>query len=369
MAVHRVLVLEMTSGLLVADAGVGGLRFDPDLLAGFITAVLQFAKEASGQSLHSIAFGNFRLLVQPGDAIVMILVVDEGDDEERYRRFLSETSAKLQPYLAREHRGVHGFTGVTQALRKRVETVLALELAEFSVRKAPSDLSKLEILQDASAQRLLRGLLEKNVDTLTPEPGMTRTGYSYPAAAAAAGLSDQESLSLVERMAEQGILTPEAVDFLYCCPQCGSGHLHPRILCPSCGAAAQPADLYEHRACGEVGVVSTKHGVAICRHCGAQSDAADDFRIMRGFHCGTGCGKSFIVPRIVFRCHGCTATVSPEQASAKMLFKYSINPAIRGEVVQLLFRGASVGGKKAPGRVRRASARMQSRTSNRPRID
>jgi hypothetical protein len=339
-------LLERTSGLLLADAGFGGLRFDPDLFAGFMTAVQHFAKEASGETLHSIAMGNFRLLVKAGDAVSIVLVVDEGDDEERYRQFLSETGTKLDPCLAREHRSPHGFSGVTQPLRKQAEAILAQELEKFSARKAPSDLSKLGVLQETAVRKLLQGLLEKNMDTLAPEPGMTRTGYSYSAATAITGLSDQATLNLIERMADQGVLVPEAIDFLYCCPQCGSGHLHPRILCPSCGAAAQPADLYEHLVCGEVGVMSSSKQAPVCRRCGPGSDAANDFRIIRGFHCGTRCGNSFTAPRIVFRCHGCGVTIPPEQASARILFKYSVNPALRDELVRLLFGDTATPGKE-----------------------
>lgn len=357
---YGIWLIDGVSGLLLAHASMRGFSFDPHLFSGFVTAIRQFAKQASGGELRSIAMGNFKLLLHQKKLVTVVLAVSAGDPDDRYAAFIYNLESKVDPILAREHRRPGGLLSVTEHLRSHLEAVMETELERFATRNAPPDLSTLAVLREPAARKLLRALLKQKAKELTPELTPALPGFTYPLVTTLTGLSEEASAQLLERLADYGLLLSEPTDTAICCPSCGSIHIHPRILCPHCGAPVRPADLYEHLRCGHVGLRRKGGGKIRCARCGALGIAEQEFRLIRGFHCPK-CGASLLTPRILFRCHQCRKILAPEQGGVKVISKYRLNPALTSELHSILLAPPKVmaAGKQGGKLLRRLFGRLR----------
>jgi len=332
---YGIWLIDGISGLLLAHASMRGFSFDPHLFSGFVTAIRQFARQASGGELRSIAMGNFKLLIHQRHLVTVVLAVSAGDPDDRYTGFIHDLEAKVDPILTREHHKPGGLMTVTEQLRSQLAAVIEAELERFTTRNAPSDLSTLTVLRDPAAKRLLRALLERRAEEIAPELTPSLPGFTYPLATAITGLPEEEAARLLEKLASYGLLLSEPMDTAICCPNCGSIHIHPRILCSRCGAPVRPADLYEHLRCGYVGLLHEEEGRIRCARCGATGTIEQGFRRIRGFYCSK-CSTPLLSPRILFRCHQCREILAPERGGVRVISKYRLNPALTGELHTLL---------------------------------
>jgi uncharacterized OB-fold protein len=337
MVLYGIWLIDANSGLLLSHITVPGFNFNPELFSGFFTASQEFAKETSGGKLHTIALGNFKLLIRRDPIVMKVLAIGGTESEVRYEQFFQDIESRVHPILASVHRESTGFKAVTPSIRRNLRDILHAELDQFVTRKAPSDLSEFPFLREKPVKKLLEHLIGRRGVQLLPEPSTAGPAYSYPLAQSITGLSEQDTTDLLSRLAEYGVLLKEPIDTSLTCSNCGSLHLHPRIFCPTCGAPAQPVDLYEHLSCGYVGVL-TKDKPLQCTNCGEEANGDEDFQFLRGYQC-PGCGGSFKQPRMVFQCHQCRAKTEPEEAGVKVLYKFILNPALIDEL-SILYTGA-----------------------------
>jgi hypothetical protein len=335
MVLYGIWLIDANSGLLLSHITVPGFSFNPDLFSGFIAASHDFAAETSGGKLSSIAMGNFKLLIRRGRVLMKVLAVGARDPEARYDQFFVNIEAKIDPVLSRMHREPNGFKVVTIEFRKQLLEVITNELDQFATRKAPSDLSELTILREEEARTLVKALLERQQTELVPELATTKIGYSYPLASSITGLDEEESMKLLERLADYGILLSEPTDSSLACPKCNSLHLHPHILCPGCQTSAQPVELFEHLTCGTISVKITEDQEIYCNRCGIRTKDEAEFRVFRGYQCPQ-CNSSFKHPQMVFVCHSCHNITEPENAGVTILKKFVLNPALISELEFLL---------------------------------
>lgn len=335
MVLYGIWLIDGNSGLLLSHITVPGFSFNPDLFSGFIAATHDFAQETSGGKLDNISLGNFKLLIRRERVLMKVLAVGARDPEARYDQFFKNLETKIEPIVAPFHREPDGFKAVTIELRKKLLEIIKAELERFGTRKAPADLSELAILQDENAQTILRALLQSDRLELVPELAITKAGYSYPLASSILGLPDEETLLLLERLADYGLLLSEPADTALCCPNCGSLHLHPHILCPLCKSPTQPVEFYEHLSCGHI---SIKHNDILeirCSQCEVQNGADHEFRVFRGYQCPQ-CNATLKQPLMIFICHSCHTNTAPESAEFKILKKFIINPVLVPELEMLL---------------------------------
>jgi hypothetical protein len=344
MVLYGIWLIDANSGLLLSHITVPGFSFNPDLFSGFIAASHDFAAETSGGKLSSIAMGNFKLLIRRGRVLMKVLAVGTRDPEARYDQFFENLEAKVDPVLAQMHREPNGFKAVTIEFRRELLGVISNELDSFSTRKAPSDLSELAILLEEPARTLIHTLLSRQQPELKPELATTQIGYSYPLASSITGLDDEESMKLLERLADYGILLSEPTDSSLACPKCNSLHLHPHILCPGCQTSAQPVELFEHLSCGTISVKISEDQALYCNRCGVRTKDEHEFRIFRGYQCPQ-CNSSFKHPQMIFVCHSCHNITEPENAGITILNKYVLNPALISELEFLLAKPAQQGKK------------------------
>lgn len=337
MVLYGIWLIDANSGLLLTHITVPGFNFNPELFSGFIGASQEFAKETAGGKLHTIALGNFKLLIRRDPIIMEVLAIGGTESEARYEQFFQDIESRVHPILASVHQEPMGFKAVTPSIRRNLRDILRTELDQFVTRKAPSDLSEFPFLREKPVKKLLEHLLDRRGVQLLPEPSTAGPAYSYPLAQSITGLSEQDTTDLLSRLAEYGVLLKEPIDTSLTCSNCGSLHLHPRIFCPTCGAPAQPVDLYEHLSCGYVGVL-TKDKQLQCTNCGEEANGDEDFQFLRGYQCPS-CGGSFKQPRMIFQCHQCRAKTEPEEAGVKVLYKFILNPALIDELF-ILYTGA-----------------------------
>lgn len=266
-----------------------------------------------------------------------VLAVGARDPEARYTQFFTNLEEQVDPLLANLHREPDGFKAVTIEFRRQLLKIISSELERFATRKAPSDLSELAILREEDTRSLIEALLQRNRAELVPELATTKIGYSYPLASSITSLDDEESMRLLERLGDYGLLLTEPTDTALACPKCNSIHLHPHILCPSCQTPAQPVDLYEHISCGHIAIKSNNDQELHCERCGVQDDNGPEFRHLRGYQCYQ-CNASFKQPQMIFICHSCHAITEPEETAITVLKKYVLNPALIPELEFLITR-------------------------------
>ncbi|MFW9831155.1 MAG: hypothetical protein ACFFD8_05225 [Candidatus Thorarchaeota archaeon] len=339
MVLYGIWLIDANSGLLLSHITVPGFTFNPDLFSGFIAASSDFAAEASGGKLSTIALGNFKLLIRRGRILLKVLAVGARDSEARYDQFFRLLENRVDPFLADLHREPDGFKAVTIEFRKQLLEIITQELGNFATRKAPSDLSDLAVLHEAGARTLIQSLLKSQCAELSPELATTKIGYSYPLASSITGLDGEETLRLLERLADYGLLLAEPTDTALACPKCNSLHLHPHILCPNCQTPALPVELYEHLSCGHINKTPETTERFTCERCGVDGENEHEFRLFRGYQCSQ-CYSSFKQPQMIFVCHSCQSVTEPEGAGISLLKKYVLNPALISELEFLLSNDA-----------------------------
>ncbi|MCK5264969.1 MAG: hypothetical protein KAR03_05125, partial [Candidatus Thorarchaeota archaeon] len=115
--VRYISLIRMEGGESVLNIPYAELTVDPDLIAGFVTAVIIFAKTP----IRTIRKASYDILIQVGETVLVLLVVDPVPDEAPYR-------AKLQ-HILNEVESLHGeklrhFEGDVRRFREFALTVI-----------------------------------------------------------------------------------------------------------------------------------------------------------------------------------------------------------------------------------------------------
>jgi hypothetical protein len=88
-----VYILIADSGLCVLDRKYGEADMDPNLISGFLTALIQFGRELSdGNRVHVIDFGAFDICLSLKNNIIVAATVDKVDDGNAAMAVLSEVN-------------------------------------------------------------------------------------------------------------------------------------------------------------------------------------------------------------------------------------------------------------------------------------
>jgi hypothetical protein len=88
-----VYILIADSGLCVLDRKYGEADMDPNLISGFLTALIQFGRELSdGNRVHVIDFGAFDICLSLKDNVIVTAIVDKVDDGNAAMAVLGEVN-------------------------------------------------------------------------------------------------------------------------------------------------------------------------------------------------------------------------------------------------------------------------------------
>jgi len=91
--IQAVYILIADSGLCVLDRKYGEADMDPNLISGFLTALIQFGRELSdGNRVHVIDFGAFDICLSLKDNIIVAATVDKVDDGNAAMAVLGEVN-------------------------------------------------------------------------------------------------------------------------------------------------------------------------------------------------------------------------------------------------------------------------------------
>ncbi|MFO7835710.1 MAG: hypothetical protein R6V83_03575 [Candidatus Thorarchaeota archaeon] len=79
--VRYISVIRLEGGEAIVNIPYGEMAVDSDLIAGFVTAVIIFAKTP----IRTIRKANYDILIEVGDYVLVLMVIDPVEDEEPYR--------------------------------------------------------------------------------------------------------------------------------------------------------------------------------------------------------------------------------------------------------------------------------------------
>lgn len=91
--IQALYILVADSGLCVLDRKYGEAEMDPNLISGFLTALISFGQElSSGNRVHVIDFGAFDICLSLKNNIIVAATVDKTDDGNAAMAVLAEVN-------------------------------------------------------------------------------------------------------------------------------------------------------------------------------------------------------------------------------------------------------------------------------------
>jgi len=177
-----------------------------------------------------------------------------------------------------------------------------------------------ELTKSPQVQRILQ-TLSSSEEPLRPV-WSPRTGYRYPAAEEASGLSSRETNRLLASMVNAGILRARVCHNMAVCPHCQSHRLVLHGVCPRCGSTAlEKGEALEHFVCNHTDFLeafSTPSGL-VCPNCRAPL-TNDTYRTLGvTYRCGK-CGTFSKRRKMLLYCLDCKETFSPSKATHLPLY-------------------------------------------------
>ncbi len=102
--VRYISLIRMEGGESVLNIPYAEMTVDPDLIAGFVTAVIIFAKTP----IRTIRKAAYDILIEVGETVLVLLVVDPVPDEAPYRAKLQRILADVEATHGRKLRDFEG---------------------------------------------------------------------------------------------------------------------------------------------------------------------------------------------------------------------------------------------------------------------
>ncbi|MHA1770261.1 MAG: hypothetical protein ACTSYL_01900 [Candidatus Thorarchaeota archaeon] len=91
--IQAIYILIADSGLCVLDRKYGEADMDPNLISGFLTALIQFGRElSSGNRVHVIDFGAFDICLSLRENVIVAAIVDKVDDTNAAMAVLADVN-------------------------------------------------------------------------------------------------------------------------------------------------------------------------------------------------------------------------------------------------------------------------------------
>ena len=183
--VRYISLIRMEGGESVLNIPYAELTVDPDLIAGFVTAVIIFAKTP----IRTIRKAAYDILIQVGETVLVLLVVDPVPDEAPYRE-------KLQ-HILNEVESKHGdklrhFEGDVRRFREFALTVIK----EFPFQSA--DLNMVPVSKKTGVKIPFRvGNVDSELEQVESFINGKRTIAEIMDLM---GLSDEEVLALISKL-------------------------------------------------------------------------------------------------------------------------------------------------------------------------
>ena len=179
---------------------------------------------------------------------------------------------------------------------------------------------------------LLRYML-KQENELVPEYDQN-VGFRYPQAEQFIVGPATETLYLIRKLYEAGVLLKKYRDKAVACPSCLSPAVSVKYLCVSCSSSnLEKLRTWQHLKCGfaDSEELFTKDDQLICPKCGEPIQKSDLKEAGATFHCRT-CGESFEKPTWMHHCKKCKFNFTLNEASFIDVYSYVLSQEIRQEL-------------------------------------
>jgi hypothetical protein len=119
-----VYILIADSGLCVLDRKYGEADMDPNLISGFLTALIQFGRELSdGNRVHVIDFGAFDICLSLKDNIIVAATVDKVDDGNAAMAVLGEVNSSFSKQYGGMIQEWDGNLGPFESFYKKLDEI------------------------------------------------------------------------------------------------------------------------------------------------------------------------------------------------------------------------------------------------------
>jgi len=187
------------------------------------------------------------------------------------------------------------------------------------VRRTGESLHR-ELLKSLPVKRILEAL-SSSEEPLRPV-WSPKTGYRYPAAEAATGLSSRKTNRLLASMVTAGILRAKVCRNIAVCPHCQGHRLILHGVCPRCGSTAlEEGEALEHFVCNHTDFLeafSTPSGL-VCPNCRTPL-TNDTYRTLGVTYRCVKCGTFSQRRKMMLYCLDCKETFPPSKASHLPLY-------------------------------------------------
>lgn len=184
----------------------------------------------------------------------------------------------------------------------------------------------LEVNAQDEDEEFLRKLIKMGI--LVLKPSLDRKGVRYADAEEIWKVDLAKSKTIINRLAERGLLKPEFVERALTCPKCGSPEVHSKYACPKCKFNdVEFTELIEHVKCGNIGPKNSflKGSSLICPRCNVElAKKKDDYRLIGNFYQCEKCRHCFDKPDVVHICQNCGMTFTYQNGKYIKIFAYSI---------------------------------------------
>jgi len=179
---------------------------------------------------------------------------------------------------------------------------------------------------------LLRHMLAEEHE-LVPEYDQN-VGFRYPQAEQFIAGPVTETLYLIRKLYEAGILLKMYRDKAVACPSCLSPAISVKYLCVSCSSSnIEKRRILEHAECSfsDVEESFTRDGERVCPKC-RKTLAKEELReAASNFHC-RDCGESFEKPTWMHNCKKCKFNFTLNEASFIDVYSYVLNEDVKNEL-------------------------------------
>ncbi|MGQ9479536.1 MAG: TackOD1 domain-containing metal-binding protein [Thermoproteota archaeon] len=145
------------------------------------------------------------------------------------------------------------------------------------------------LLNRSDVQALLRAFMDGSIKVLKPEPSPTGD-ITYPEAEKIMGASSKIVREILEKLAEEEILSEDPSTVMAICPYCGDNRFTVELACPRCESTRlKMGAAIEHLECGYIGFEEDFRNM-VCPKCGKRMRAL---------------GIDYRKPGILYRCLSC----------------------------------------------------------------
>ena len=198
-------------------------------------------------------------------------------------------------------------------------------------------LPKARTEENERAMKLVAEMLAGDMVDIRPQLDFTsEVGFTYPIAEQILKAKGEAVLSVLEFLADKGILNRDFFDRLFRCPSCQSMNLRPSTHCPKCGSAnIVRGRVLEHLICKHVGIEDDflAGGRYVCPKCKVELRTIGvDYQslgLLRKCH---DCGDIFNAPVLKWRCLKCSSLSAEDRVKEVNIYSYSLNETRRSRL-------------------------------------